>query len=306
MKAPPIWTKQELDDARVRAEEHFRQDRHTEPLELYLDLFDDYQGVVEEVLEQTVDLAQLRAEALGLLADKRKLEVLRYLSGPPVSEDDLKILVQAKSLTASRLDSNLLDRLVSFIQDWHDRRRFPWVKESWEPDEPDRKAAILATTALLAMRRLETMRRNQGKKIQEELVATQLRRSRFDPVSTRRVTTLSKAPEPGQFCRESIFGSRKADFIIGLPDGRTMALECKVSNSATNSIKRLNNDAAAKAITWRTEFGTVQVVTAAVLGGVYGLRNLVDAQTAGLTIFWSHDLSAMLAWMHSTGSSESR
>ena len=81
-----------------------------------------------------------------------------------------------------------------------------------------------------------------------------------------------------------------------------MALECKVSNSATNSIKRLNNDAAVKAVTWRSEFGTIQVVTAAVLGGVYALRNLIDAQEHGLTIFWAHDLPAMLEWMHGTNS----
>ncbi len=302
MKAPPAWTEAELDSARTKSEEHFRQGRHTEPLEIYLDLFDEYEGVVEEVLGLTGDLANLRAEVLGLLADKRKLEVFRYLSGPPVSEDDLKVLIQVKSLAASRFrsDPGLADRLVGFIQDWHDRRRFPWVKESRKPEKHDRKAALLATSTLLAMRRLETMRRNKGKKLQEELVATQLRRSRFDPVPPRKVSTLSKAPKPGQFCRECLLGSRKADFVIGLHDGRTMALECKVPNSATNSIKRLNNDDAIKAVTWRNEFGTAQVVTAAVLGGVYALRNLIDAQEKGLTIFRVHDLTAMLEWMRAT------
>lgn len=302
MKAPPVWTEEELEASRQRSEEHFREGRHTEPLELYLDLFDDYQGIVEEVLEQTVDLAQLRTEALDLVSDKRKLEVLRYLSGPPVSEDDLKVLLQVRSLAAGRFksDPQLCDRLVSFIQDWHDRRRFPWLKDTWEPEEHERKAAVLATSALLAMRRLETMRRKQGKDLQEQLVTRQLRRSRFNQTPPRRVSTLNKAPNAGEFCRESLFGSRKADFIIGLPDGRTMALECKVSNSSTNSIKRLNNDAAVKAATWRSDFGTVQVITAAVLGGVYALRNLVDAQVRGLTLFWAHDLAAMLDWMHST------
>ena len=128
----------------------------------------------------------------------------------------------------------------------------------------------------------------------------QLRQSDFTEVPTREVKTLHDAPVAGEFCRESLFGSRKADFIIGLPDGRTMALECKVSNSATNSIKRLNNDAAVKATTWRNDFGTVQVVTAAVLGGVYALRNLVEAQKRGLAIFWAHDLPAMIDWIRST------
>ena len=306
MKRPPRWTVSQLEESRIRAEEHFRQERHTEPLELYLDLFDEYQGIVEEVMEQTVDLTLLREEAVSLLSDKRKQEVFRYLSGPPVSLDDLKVLVKARSLAASRLksDPHLTDRLVTFMQDWHDRRRFPWVLGEWEPEEHDRNAAILATTALLAMRRTESLRRMRGSAVQERLVARQLRRSRFQQVATARVSTLSKAPRAGTFCRESILGSRKADFIIGLWDGRTMALECKVSNSSTNSIKRLNNDAAVKASTWQREFGTVQVVTAAVLDGVYALRNLIDAQEKGLALFWAHDLQSMLAWIHSTNSPE--
>jgi len=273
-------------------------------LELYLELFDEYQGVVEEFLEQTVDLAQIDEHALDLLSDKRKQEVFRYISGPPISVDDLKVLVQTVSLAPGRLsdDPALLDRLVGFIKDWHDRKRFPWLTEGWEPDEHARSAAVLATTALLAMRRLETMRRNEGKEIQERFVATQLQRSRFRKVNARRVATLSSAPAPGEFCRESMLGTRKADFLIGLWDGRTMALECKVSNSATNSVKRLNNDAAVKAETWRKDFGTVQVVPAAMLSGVYALHNLQDAQDRGLTLFWAHNLPALMDWLHRTKS----
>ena len=302
MKSPPVWTEEQLDADRKRAEEHFRQGRRTEPLDIYLDLFDEYQGTVEEVLEQTVDLTKLHEEARSILTNSRKQEVFRYLSGPPVSLDDLKVLVQAKSLAAKQFeeDPKLLDRLVNFIQDWHDRRRFPWVLGKWEPEEHERSAAILATTALLAMRRLETMRRSQGKDMQEQLVARQLRRSRFSQVNTRRIPTLAYAPKAGEFCRETPLGTRKADFVIGLWDRRTMAVECKVSNSSTNSIKRLNNDAVVKAVIWHREFGTVQVVAAAVLAGVYALRNLLDAQDNGLTVFWAHDLHAMVDWIRDT------
>lgn len=79
-----------------------------------------------------------------------------------------------------------------------------------------------------------------------------------------------------------------------------MPIECKVSNSATNSIKRLNNDAAVKAGAWRNEFGELQVVPAAVLSGVYKLRNLNDAQRTGLTLFWVHDLDRLLEFIDQT------
>lgn len=131
---PPAWTEAELDQSRQKAEEHFRQGRHTEPLEIYLELFDEYQSVVEDFIEQTVDLRQIDAHALDLLTDQRKHEVFRYLSGPPISEDDLKVLMQAKSISPARLrrDRALLDRMVAFMRDWHDRRRFPWIVQDWE------------------------------------------------------------------------------------------------------------------------------------------------------------------------------
>lgn len=302
MNQPPVWTNVQLDADRAAAEEHFREGRHTEPLEVYLELFDRYQGIVEEVMEETVDLTHLEARALDILSDERKREVFRYLSGPPVSEDDLKVLMKARSLAPVRLreDPELLARVVSFMHDWHDRRRFPWVSGEWTPSEQDQKAAVLATTALLAMRRVETLRRSEGASLQEERVELQLLNSEYQKVETRRIKTLGDAPKPGEFCRESHLGDRKADFVIGLWDGRTFALECKVSNSSTNSVKRLNNDAAVKAETWRKEFGTSQVVPAAVLTGVFAILNLESAQSRGLALFWAHDLKEMTAWIAST------
>jgi hypothetical protein len=81
-----------------------------------------------------------------------------------------------------------------------------------------------------------------------------------------------------------------------------MPIECKVSNSAVNSVKRLNREAAGKAESWIGDFGKRQVVPAAVLSGVYKLRNLVDAQERGLHLFWAHDLRALTEWIESTRS----
>lgn len=302
MNPPPVWSNTELEAEGARAQEHFREHRHTEPLELYLDLFDKYQVVVEEVMEETVDLTQLDGQALSMLADSQKREVFRYLTGPPVSEDDLKVLMQARSLAPKKLanDPDLLQRVVQFLHDWHDRRRFPWISEEWQPEENDRTAAVLATTSMLAMRRVETLRRSEGKQVQEERVEQRLLRAGLRKVPTRKIATLRDAPGPGEFCRESLLGTRKADFVIGVWDGRTLALECKVSNSATNSVKRLNNDAAAKAEAWRSEFGTIQLVPAAVLSGVFKTHNLEDAQVRGLTIFWAHDLDVLASWIDDT------
>jgi hypothetical protein len=79
-----------------------------------------------------------------------------------------------------------------------------------------------------------------------------------------------------------------------------MPIECKVSNSSLNSVKRLNNDAAAKAASWINDLGKLHVVPTAVLSGVYNLRNLQDAQDRGLMLIWAHRLSDLTDWIEST------
>jgi hypothetical protein len=79
-----------------------------------------------------------------------------------------------------------------------------------------------------------------------------------------------------------------------------MPVECKVSNSETNSYKRLNNDAAVKAVAWREELGRNNVVPAAVLSGVYGLANLKYAQEGELTLFWAHGIQRLIEFIKAT------
>src|SRR5262249_1022851 len=154
----------------------------------------------------------------------------------------------------------------------------------------------LASAALIATQRLSTARRSKGKNDQEQAVEDALIEVGFEKVATRRMETLDDAPRQGQFCRESQLGRKKADLVVGVWDGRKMPLECKVSNSTTNSIKRLN-DASSKAVGWLEDFGRAQTVPAAVIGGVFGLINLKAAQDSGLTLFWADNLAPLLTWL---------
>ena len=302
MIEPPVWTNDQLEAARIKAIAAFSKERLEEPLEDYLEAFDEYQGHVEEVLEATVDLTELDTTALDVLGDTRLLEAFRYLAGPPISEDDLKVLADARSLTRSTLEGTpeLVQRLIGVVRQVLDRRRFAWVVEGREPTEAERNAAVLASAALMAASRAQTRRRTLGKDQQEEMVKAALRELGFAEVPSRTIKTSSLAPSPGQFCGESVLGNRKGDIIVRLWDDRVMPIECKVSNSSTNSVKRLNNDAAVKATSWKTDFGLRQVVPSAVLSGVYKLHNLRDAQERGLALFWAHDLTPLTEWITRT------
>ncbi len=301
MIEPPRWTEEELAQARSRAIELFREERIGEPLEAYLDAYDQYHKLFRDLLLKTADLTEISQRALEVLTDERFLKAFRYLPGPPISEDDLRTTADAV-LTASRLkaDAEMVSRIVEIVLAGLDARRFPWLKAGRLATDEERRIAVSASAALMAMRKLETFRRGKGKSQQEERVEEILKASGLKKVATREVGTLADAPGVGEFCRESVIGSRKADFIVGLLDRRIMPIECKVSNSGLNSIKRLNNDAAAKAEAWLEDFGTRNVVPTAVLSGVYNLRSLIEAQLRGLTLFWAHDLQSLISWIEQT------
>lgn len=299
----PVWSDDELEEGRTRAIEIFREERTVEPLEAYLEAFEDYQGVVEDLLETTLDLTDFENTALDVLTDSKMLHAFRYIPGPPISLDDLKVLADSfLSATRLRADPTIARRIVDIVLAGLDRKRFPWVSEKREPTEAERNAAVLASAALMAMRKVETERRGESKTQQEERVERVLLDVGFSKVATRKVETLALAPRVGEFCRESLLGIRKADFIVGLWDSRIMPIECKVSNSSPNSVKRLNNDAAAKAGVWIRDFGDRNVVPAAVLSGVYKLHNLLDAQNRGLSLFWAHELQQLTEWIATTRS----
>jgi len=298
---PPRW-----DDARLTADSEaaksvFRQERFQEPLELYLGYFETYREAVEELIEGTVDLSLLAEQAVDLLVQPDMLVTIRYLASPRISEDDLKVIADAV-LTPTRIksDGEMAKRIIATVLLALDRNRFPWVAEEREPTPEERSAAVISTAALIAMQKTETARRNQSKNSQEQLAAEYLVSLGFTQVATRTIRNTNDMPAPGEFCAESMFGSRKADLVVRLWDGRSMPIECKVSNSSTNSVKRLNNDAAVKAGVWLAEFGKLNVIPTAVISGVFKVHHLDAAQDNGLTIFWANNLGPLGEFINKT------
>lgn len=281
----------------------FRDERLKEPLERwktafaqyetqFQQLFDKY-GIANPVSLSPAQVAEIFREQLG--------DALRYMAGPPISADDLKVLAEA-SLAPNILagDAAQAQRILDTIVLAVDPSRFPWVAAGRAPTDAEKSAAILASAALITAQRVSTDRRNEGKEVQESAVKAYLKGLGFTEVPTRTIRTLTDAPGLGEFCGEALVGSRKADVPVRLYDGRLMPIECKVSNSSTNSVKRINNDAAVKAGIWHREFGTNQVVPTAILSGVFKVHNLIQAQTGGLTMFWAHELLALGTFIEST------
>lgn len=298
---PPRWSTPELTAEADKSRALFRDERIGEPLEIFSDYFEQYRDAVENILEESVDLSLLAEVVEDYIVDEDKRYALRYLAAPPISDDDLKVLAETNfSRKALKNDPDAVTRIIQTVMSVHDRWRFPWIGDEREPTVEERLAATIATTSMIAASRTQTYRRNTSKKDQEKQIAAALDRIGFVQVPERTINNLREAPNPGEYCGETLLGVDKADIVVGLWDNRTLAIEAKVSNSSTNSVKRINKEAAAKATAWIRRFGELQVIPAGVISGVFKVHNLINAQDAGLTIFWAHDLDQLVAFIEST------
>lgn len=267
----------------------------------YVSNFERYRAAIENLLATTVDLTTLAEQATTVLLDADLLYAARYLAGPPISVDDLEILAMASlSPTQIKADPDTARRVVEAILLGLDQARFPWLAEEREPTKEERRTAVVASAALIASQRVRTGRANESPARQQRLVKDVLLATGFTEDAPKAIPNLSLAPQVGHFCGESMLGTRKADIVVRLWDGRILAIECKVSNSEVNSIKRLTNDAAVKARVWLEDFGRTNIVASAMLAGVFGLRHLTDSQERGLTLFWSHSLDEMMTFIEAT------
>lgn len=293
MIQPTRWSVEQLRADAQLAKGVFRDERLDEPLESYSAFFEKFSGVFTELVAELEAFAAADDPEImsQLMSDDSRRTALRYITAPPISEDDLKILADAKlTATALRANPEAAARVRSILLRILDEHRFPWVKEGRSPTENEREVAVVASAALVAARKVETQRRGDATQAQELAVRTMLDDLGLQEVPRRPIRFLEDAPGSGEYCGESLLGGTKADVVIRLRDRRILAVECKASNSEVNSYKRLVHEAAGKAGHWIGEFGTTPIVPAAVLAGVYSVANLLKAQEKGLHIFWSHRL----------------
>lgn len=226
-----------------------------------------------------------------MLDGKNEQKAFRYLTAPPISADDLMTVADATLIPARlRVEPAQAIRIRDTVLTILDPHRFPWMADSRKPSKEERHAAVVASAALAAAREVETHRRNTSKEAQER-VKDLLAGVGFQEVVAHEIPLLTAAPDPGKFCGETRLAGTRADIVVRLCDSRVMAIECKVSNSAVNSYKRIVHDTGGKAATWYRELGAAQVIPAAVLSGVFSPANLNDVQdNKGVALFWQHRL----------------
>lgn len=303
---PRRWTVDELAADVRRALADFRRERLGEPLALWKSTFLASRAQVRRLFRE-LDLrhpARPHSRKIVDIYAKGLGDPLRYFAAPPISQDDLKALVESSlAMRTLRRKPHVSRSVLRTVLLTLDPLRFPWVHHGTAPRGPEWRSAINSTSALMATQQVATSRRHSGKNDQENAVRSYLTSLGLAEVAPRRIDTFYTAPAPGEFCGECEVAERKADIVVRLFDGRLLLIECKVSNSALNSVKRVNNDAGAKAAAWTQRLGDSQVIPAALLSGVFKVRNLNQAQDLRLTLFWAHRLTDLGAFIMATKSS---
>lgn len=291
----------ELQKAAAKAKSEFRRRRLEEPRKAYEDEFQKFArafGPLIDVVRRLASPSLDSSEISSLLASKTTRLLLRYVTAPPISADDLTTLAGGSlSSTSITRNPDLGKSIKDIIVGSLDRQRFGWALEQRDPTELEREIAIAATATLFAASAVGTKRRTEAKQDQERLVRECLISSGFEEVAKRQIRDVRDAPARGQFCGESKLGDTKADLVLVLKDRTVVPIECKVSNSEVNSFKRLIHEAAGKASKWISAFGRNAIMPVAILSGCFKVDNLLTAQRQGLSLFWTHDLEAFKKWL---------
>uniref|UniRef100_E1T7P5 Type II site-specific deoxyribonuclease n=1 Tax=Burkholderia sp. (strain CCGE1003) TaxID=640512 RepID=E1T7P5_BURSG len=304
---PALWSRDELAAQAQVALDEFVARRLAEPGGLYLSHVKARRKSIFQLFKALADI-ELHGMTIGaarsILLDDELSDALRYLSGPPVSEDDLGVLVTRSiggiSKGAIKRSESLALDILSLVRKLADPSRFPWIGQNRRPSFGEIRTAVRSTTALQASQSLQTERRGYGKVVERRLEnrLVELGFARTPAPHRALINDPIDYPTYPNFYGECTVHGRKVDLFIALPTGRMIALEAKDSSSALNSVKRLNNDTAAKAKHFAVEGGK-NIINVALLSGVFKPEHLIRAQEAGLHIVWAHSVDDFIDWVKS-------
>lgn len=287
---PPRWTADELDQARLVALGSFVTGFGSEGTGPYRLKVESLCIVIDSLFKRTSDLRTFGGDVF--VTDPGLVDAARFLTAPPVSAANLKTVIGG-SIGIKKPNPERAATAAGLIRSVLDPVRYPWLEQRRAPTPQERDTAVLWTASIWAIETMRTGRRNRSAKDQEALVRDRLEASGFKQVPRKPIKLIEELPLKS-FASEVNLGPRNCDVPVRLADGRLLAIECKVSSEEANSKKRLNNDVGAKAEAWRSQFGA-QVITAAVLSGVFSLNDLKQAQEdQRIMIFWSHDLEPLI------------
>jgi hypothetical protein len=241
----------------------------------------------------------------ALQSDGSHMLVMRHLLAPPKSQDQFALLCDDYSKAAEKsgrgynpeaataVENALLPRIDPLI--------LPWLSEGRAPSDSERHRLVERVVSLIAPKQTETRNRNRLSAEQEGAVVSLLKELGWAQFPSVTIDTRAAIP-PRTFMHKTRFATattaaQEVDIACGLANTVVAAMECKVTNDPTNSVKRVN-DVLKKAKAWKDRYGDF-VETAALLQGVIKASDVQRLTDDGVRVFWSHDLDSFAEWIES-------
>ena len=229
--------------------------------------------------------------------------VYRQLLAPPLSQDQFGLVCPAWKKSsegnATPVSEEIARVAALAIRERLDHGLIKWLSGGRQPSRRDAITVLRVASTLMAQQKVSTARRSRLASEQEHAV-TELLLADGWTRSPSKLIDLRAAVAPRHFMHKTRFATNTAtpqevDIACGLPNTYVLAMECKVTNDATNSVKRVN-DVLKKASAWSAHWGSF-VKTAALLQGVINPRDVQRLADAGIHVFWSHDLGEFHHWL---------
>ena len=232
---------------------------------------------------------------------------LRHFLAPPISQDQFRLLCPIWPKSSERSGTPVASAPAKAVAEtifvWRDRSLTRWLERARPPSFREVEGVLRALSPMIAAQTVATRRRNRLAAQQERAVIALLEAKGWQ----RRPSSLidTRAAVPGQtFMHKTRFATasrtpQEVDVACGLAGTVVLAMECKVTNDETNSVKRVN-DILKKADAWTKHWGSF-VVTAALLDGVIAVKDVNRLIDHGIHVFWSHDLGALSSWLDERG-----
>lgn len=281
--------------------------------QLYLDSMDPVEAAADwthalRISRKNVIVALRTSRYLAdiegaLVQSGRHSLVFRQLLAPPMSQDQFGLVCPSwnKSLenAGKPLPAALASAVAAAVRERLDHGIVRWQSGQLPRRLRDMRILLRVASTLMALQKISTSRRTRLAFEQENAIIKLLADNGWSKLPSRLIDTRAAVP-PLHFMHKTRFATKttahqEVDIACGLSGSYVLAMECKVTNDVTNSVKRVN-DVLKKAAAWKEHWGSF-VMTAALLQGVVAAKDVQRLSDAGVHVFWSHDLAAFQRWL---------
>ena len=259
--------------------------------------------VRRRVLKSLIETNYLRDLPASLTKTGAHLLVLRHLFAPPISQDQLKLILpsypKGAEKQATKLSVAAAHAFATAFAARRDPTLTPWLTTNADPTRRQIRKLLHTLTPMISSQIFNTERRSRLAEEQEASVDALLSAKGWTKIRSQTVSNPvdlgAKRYMRKTRCKSSKTATKEVDIACGVTADLIIAMECKVSNDATNSVKRVS-DVMDKTKAWKEQWGGF-IQTAALLQGVVAYKDVARLLNSDVLVFWSHDLQPLSDWL---------